>query len=123
MPKYFPHIRRSIGSSYLIQQSPGAEVVGGVEVVLKLLADPPGRIVVENTLYGSDEVRDDIGVYTDQAVKGLLAYAENHKVDLSIFDVTLRRFVVHDVDSMPALYFSTSQYALQSALAALKKGG
>ena len=117
MPNYHPHIRRSIGSSYFIQQSPGAEQVGGLEVILKVPAKPPGRIVVENTLYHSSETRDDLGVYASEAIRGLLAFAGEHGLDLSTFDITLGHFFIHDVDSRPALYFLTAQYAFQSALA------
>lgn len=116
-PPYFPHNRRAIGSSYFIQQSPGAEMIGGLEIVLRNPATNVGRIIVSNTLWHSEETRDDIGNYQQQAVNGIHDYATKNDIDLTQFDVELRRFIIHDVDSHPRLYFFTAQNALQSALA------
>jgi hypothetical protein len=114
---YLPHNRRAIGSSYLFQQSPGAELIGGLELVLSIPESKVGRIVVSNTLWQSDETRDDIGDFQQQAVDGVHEYAKQYGIDLSQFDIELRKFVFHDVDSHPRLYFFTAQNALQSALA------
>jgi hypothetical protein len=115
--RYLPHNRRAIGSSYFIQQSPGAELIGGLEVVLCIPESEIGRIIVSNTLWQSDETRDDIGDFQQQAVDGIHDYAIEKGIDLSKFDIELRKFVFHDVDSHPRLYFFTAQNALQSALA------
>ncbi|MCA9027940.1 MAG: hypothetical protein KDA86_22210 [Planctomycetaceae bacterium] len=114
--QYLPHKRRAIGSSYFIQQSPGAELLGGLEVVLRSPESDVGQIVVSNSLWQSDETREDIDDYQKQAVDGIHAYASEHEVDLTQFDVELRKFIIHDVDSHPRLYYFTAQNALQSAL-------
>ena len=117
MSGYLSQKRRSIGSSYLIQQSPGAEQVGGLEIALTFPSDGRGSIAITNTIYHSDEVRADIELCTNEALRGLHAYVAENDVDLSQFDVTLRRFFIHDVDSRPYLYFIAAQDALRSALA------
>jgi hypothetical protein len=114
---YMPHNRRAIGSSYFIQQSPGAEMLGGLEVVLCIPKSETGRLIVSTTLWQSDETRDDIGEFQQQAIDGIHDYANKNEVDLTRFDIELRRFLIHDVDSHPRLYFFTAQNALQSALA------
>ena len=114
---YMPHNRRAIGSSYFIQQTPGAEMLGGVEVVLRVPKSETGRLIVSNTLWQSEETRDDIGEFQQQAVDGIHDYASQKEIDLSRFDIELRGFLIHDVDSHPRLYFFTAQNALQSALA------
>jgi hypothetical protein len=114
--QYLPHNRRAIGSSYFIQQSPGAEMLGGLEVVLRSPESSVGRIVVSNSLWQSDDTREDIGDYQQQAVERIHAFASEHEVDLTQFDVELRKFIIHDVDSHPRLYFFTAQNALHSAL-------
>lgn len=109
-------MRRAIGAGYLLQQAPGAEMLGGLEVVLRSPGSVPGGIRVTNTLWQSENTREDIDEYQSQALAGLKAYAEEHNVDLTQFDVELCRFVVHDVDSMPKLYFLAAQNALECAL-------
>lgn len=117
MTAFLPDIRRAIGSSYLIQRSPGAEQVGGLEILLTYPSGVSGRITIENSIYDSSEIRDDLESYTKEASRGLHNYAAENNIDLSAFDITMRRFFVHDVDSRPYLYFLAAQYALRSALA------
>lgn len=89
-PLYLQHDRRAIGAAYLFQQAPGAEMVGGLEVALRTPKSMPGGIQVGNTLWQSEHTRDDIQEFQSQALAGLNAYAEEHNIDLTAFDVELR---------------------------------
>ncbi len=118
--RYLPHMRRSVGSSYLLQQTAGSEMVGGLEVVLRFAASPPGTIRVSNTLWQSDKTRDDIEDYQAEALRGVREYAKDNVMNVELLDIELCKFLVHDVDSKPHVYFFTAQVAFESALAAWK---
>ncbi len=105
--------KRAIGSSYLIQQSPGAEMVGGLEVKVQ---HGNGQVIIETTLWHPRKEGDIPQVYINEAVKGVGKYAADNDINLSAFDITLRYFVYHPVDSRPKLYFLAGQNALQSAM-------
>ena len=112
--------RRAIGSSYFIQTSAGSEDFGGLEVVLKLAPSADGCISIETTLWPAGESTSEIdGCYIQQAVAGVEAYARERSIDLKQFDITLRRFVLHDVNSNPRTYSLTAQNAVESAFMTL----
>lgn len=113
-------MKRSIGSSYLIDQRAGGEQVGGLEITLQFPIAEPGTIQVNNTLRGTEETRDDIDDYTSEAKRGVIEYARENQIDLAQFDITLGQFFVHDVNSRPFLYYVAGKNAFQSALAAWK---
>lgn len=115
---YFPHKRRSIGSSYLIQQSPGAECVGGLEIQISTPVSATGTLFIDETLWPDGRSAGDISAWTEPAVRGLKDYAHANAIVLEHFDIVMRRFLVHDVDSMPVLYYCAAQNAIESALRA-----
>ncbi len=82
------------------------EFVGGLEVVLRSPESEVGRIVVSNSLWQSDDTRDDIGDYQQQAVDGIHDYASEHEVDLTQFDVELRNFTSIHNSSRPYMVSS-----------------
>ncbi|WP_442510487.1 hypothetical protein SH528x_002112 [Novipirellula sp. SH528] len=113
---YLPHKRRCVGSSYLIQQSPGAECVGGLEIQISTPDGETGTLLVDATLWPGGEPAMDLSTWTKPAIRGLEDYAEANAIALRDFDIVMRRFLVHEVDSMPMLYYCAAQNAMESAL-------
>ena len=114
--KYLPQIQQAIGAAYLLRQTAGSEMFGGLEVVLRVPARSPGDIRVSKTTWPDGEVREDLYGYETQAIEGLKAYAKARDIDLSRVDVELRRFLFHPVDSKPKAYYLAAQNALEAAL-------
>lgn len=92
-------------------------MVGGLEVVLTKPTAPPGTVRIRNTLWRSDEVRDDLETYQTAALNGIKQYAHENGIDLRQYNIELGRFLVHDIDSRVSIYFMAAQHAFQSALA------
>ena len=101
--KYLPQIHQAIGAAYLLRQTAGSEMVGGLEVVLRVPARHPGEIRVSKTTWPDGEVREDLYGYETQAIEGLKAYAKARDIDLSRVDVELRRFLFHPATRSPRL--------------------
>ena len=118
MSDFLPHKRLCIGSSYLIQQSPGAECVGGLEIQISTPSGDTGTLTVDATLWPDAEPAKDLSAWTEPAIRGLTDYADAHSFALTTYDIVLRRFLIHDVDSMPMLYYCAAQNAFESALSA-----
>lgn len=115
--KYLPHVIRAIASSYLIRQTAGSERVGGLEVSVKLLSEPVGKIRVKGTFMGSDEVWESMGNIGTEATNGIVAYAkERSSIRLEYWDIELSRFLFHPVDSRDSIYFFAAQNAFRAAL-------
>ncbi|PHQ33778.1 hypothetical protein [Rhodopirellula bahusiensis] len=111
-----PSFKRAIGSGYLIQQSPGGEMIGGVEVTLRHAKTTAGSLVALDTVWQSQSVNDVPPTYQQEAVAGIRKFANKRNIDLTRFHIEIGRFVVHDVDSMPVLYYLAAQNAFESAL-------
>ena len=100
----------------MFQRSPGAECVGGLEVEISTPASDRGVLNIERTLWPNDDPAGDLSRWTEPALRGINDYFEALSLDSSHFDIVLRRFLVHEVDSMPTLYYVAAQNALESAL-------
>ena len=114
--KYLPQIQQAIGAAYLFRQTAGSEMVGGLEVVLRVPAKNPGEIRVSKTTWPNGEAREDLWGCDAQAIAGLNHYIETRGIDLSQVDIELRRFLIHEVDSKPRAYYIAAQNALEAAL-------
>ena len=114
--KYLPQVQQAIGAAYLLRQTAGSEMFGGLEVVLRVPAKNPGEIRVSKTTWPNGEAREDLWGCDAQAIAGLNHYIETRGIDLSQVDIELRRFLIHEVDSKPRAYYLAAQNALEAAL-------
>ena len=114
--KYLPRQLRAIASSYLIRQTAGAERVGGLEIYINRLSEPKGEIRVVKTFLGPDEVWNEIGNVGREATAGIVEYAKEHNINLAWWDIELRKFLFHPVNSRNEMYFFAAQNAFQAAL-------
>lgn len=113
--QYLPPVVRAIGSSYLIRQTAGSERVGGLEVTIKVLAEPPGQIRVKGTFRDTDTTWASMGNMGEAAIRGIITYAKAHDINLDLLDIEIGRFLYHPVDSRAELYFTAAQHAFRAA--------
>ena len=99
------------GSSYLRTLTSSADLAGGLQVEVRGVVDRTGSLKIEpeDDLAGYDS-------YVAEAKRGIVEYARHHSIDLSQYDVTLSKFLIHDVDSRADLYFDTAQIAFDAAM-------
>lgn len=104
---------KTIGSSYLQTLTSSADLAGGLQVEVRKVVDRTGNLKIEphDDLAGYD-------AYVAEAKRGIIEYARHHSIDLSQYDVTLSRFLIHDVDSRADLYFDTAQISFDAAMKA-----
>jgi hypothetical protein len=120
---------RTIGASYIIRQIPHSERTGGLQVTLRPLEIMPdqqhergGKFNVELTDWKTGKFIDSEGLrecakIAEEAVRRC---AKHHGVDLRLFDVTLSKFLYHEVDSSPICYAQTGACAFRSAYFSLE---
>ena len=117
-PCYLPPLRRTVGSSYFLQQTPTAERMGGLEVRLAVPSSSNGLgiIRIEHVLWRTGEPYDNLQPWISEALRGIQDYATRKGIELERFDITLSQFLVHPTDSHSHQYYLASQNALASAL-------
>lgn len=67
--RYLASRRQAISSSYLIQQSPGGERIGGLEIRLCIPKNTKGVLLVENTIWGLEDRREDLEIWVLEATR------------------------------------------------------
>ncbi len=108
----------AIGSSYLIQQSPGAERFGGL--TLKLWPNhsgSPSRNILLSSWTEAQTIREDIRFLTSMAEEGIKQFAAEQQIDLSNYNWELSRFAYHPIDSKPEVFRLAGYNAFASAWA------
>ncbi len=115
-------MKKSIGASYSLNQTPGAERMGGLQVVIRPKQGDEGTITIRPTERTTGDTLDGLGSYADAALRGIREVAREHDVDLSRFDVILSDWLVHPVDSRASCYYHTGKSAFRSALEAWTGG-
>ncbi|MFK7803311.1 MAG: hypothetical protein AB8G95_16875 [Anaerolineae bacterium] len=106
----------SIGSSYLIRQSPGAERLGGVTIKLWLnQSGTPTRQVVFTDWKLNQPIADDIKTLAIAAEKGIEQFAAEHDIDLTQYSWELSKFAYHPIDSRPSTFQLAGYNAFASA--------
>lgn len=106
---------RAYGSSYLLRQCPGSERVGGLTAVLAPKEAEVGAVSVKFTGWKTDEaINGDYDWLVEAAVLGANEAAASLNL-LNDFDIELCRFLVHDVDSSPALLRHVAKGAVHAA--------
>ena len=112
----------TIGSSYRLDQSPGAECFGGCSVRLRRRSDSGGSILVERTFHPrSDPAAVDnaaLQEFVDAAIDGIRTAASALGVDLARYDVTVGEFLYADCDARHVAFRFAGRAALRAALAA-----
>lgn len=112
---------RAIGASYLIRQTAGSERLGGLRVTIRPRSDNEGSISVEATDWRTGdplEYPDEIAPFASEAVRGIREVGERYRVPMDTFDVVVRHFIYHPVDSAPICYYQAGKSAFRSALEA-----
>jgi L-alanine-DL-glutamate epimerase-like enolase superfamily enzyme len=116
--------KRSVGSSYCFDQSPGAERLGGLAVTLRWRGGDKGTVTTKPTSYFRDEADLDellvVGL-AEVAEEGVREAAAEMGVDLNELDVTLSEFLYHDVDSSPQIYRHAAGSAFRAAFDAWQR--
>ena len=113
-----PDAIRCIGSSYLVNGSPGHGCVGGLEVQIASPSNIAGVLKIEATLWPDNRVvaEAELSRELELAIRGLQDYADSSGFSLTDYDIVLRRFFVNDAESMGLVYYAAAQKALESSL-------
>lgn len=108
----------SLGSSYLIRQSQGAEQFAGATVRIRPKQADECTVDVRLTAYRTQELIDDDAEYLrEYALKALSRFADDHG-DLSDWDIEIYDFAYHPVDTSPRTTYVAVYNALVSAFSA-----
>ena len=133
--KYLPRIVSAIASSYLIEQTAGSESIGGLEVKVSVLRPDEieqksaqdsdqksaSSIRSKNTFYADSQTWPDIDSIKQAAIHGIVDYAQEQAIDLSRFDIEIRKFLFHPVNSKEAAYYTAAQIAFSTAIKTLRQ--
>ena len=130
----------AIASSYLIQQTAGSERVGGLEVMVRVRRPDEiqqqetkqtigkdtdqksgSNIRSKNTFYPDSDTWQAIDSIKQAAIDGIVDYAQEQAIDLNRFDIEIRKFLVHPVDSRDAVYYTAAQIAFSTAIKTLRQ--
>jgi hypothetical protein len=107
----------AIASCYLLRQTPGSEIVGGLRLTLWRSQTP--AIEVKLTDWKDESaITEDVAWMVAAANQGLQDYALHHEVDLAQYHIVLSHFLFHPVDSGATVFYQAAQSALRSALEA-----
>jgi hypothetical protein len=109
--------KTAIGSSYCLDQSPGAERYGGLTVTIRWRTADKGTITSKATSFRKSDALDEplVHALARVAEEGLREAARGLSVDLNDFDITLSDFAFHPVDSRDELYRHAAGSAFRSA--------
>ena len=109
--------KTAIGSSYCLDQSPGAERSGGLTVTIRWRIGDKGTIASKATDFHERGALDESLVHALARVaeEGVREAARGLNVDLDDFDITLSDFAFHPVDSWEELYRHAAGSAFRSA--------
>ncbi len=106
----------SIGSSYLIRQSPVSERFGGVTIKLwQAQSNEPVRQVIFTDWKQNDPIKDDMKTLAIATEKGIQRFAAEHNIDLTQYSWELSKFAYHPIDSRPITFELTGYNAFASA--------
>jgi hypothetical protein len=112
---------RSIGTSYLIRQTPGSERVGGLRVTLRRRSGEVGTLTVETTDWRTEaaiEHSRQLDACVVEALRGVREVGDQYGIPMDEFDVVLSHFIYHHTDSAPLCYYQAGKSAFRSALEA-----
>src|SRR5689334_10303773 len=119
-PSYLPSPcpnKRAVGSSYCLDQAPGAERFGGITITLRARTGQCGTITVSATHWLKSLTLDvtTAEFFAAAAKKGIYEVAAECGADLNEFDVELSQFAYHPTDSRQSTFHMAARSAFRSA--------
>ena len=109
--------KTAVGSSYCLDQSPGAERYGGLTITIRWPSSETGTITCEPTDRRTGQMLDDaiFGNFTKAAERGVRDIARELNVNLNGFDVVIFDFAYHVTDSFESVFYGAARSAFRSA--------